>query len=251
MKKYSVILLIFIITFAFSCQKEQQTTQTAIEKSSPQTALFDSAGSIKVYDPLRYLIGETDSAHSYWEITLTDIAKYHGKVCPGIATGFYMFKDVIKQLYPDTQMPIRGQVAVACSRPNDMLDVAGFVFGIRNFYGRGELGHGMLVYDTTLAPVKVPKQFVMVFKRLDNGKAVKVIFNKYNLMPQDKWQFIDSVLHAFKHHGFASGEAAEEFRNLVHNEVIHVLRNGPRKGVYEIKPCTQYKFPFEKDSDKE
>ena len=75
--------------------EQQDTNNQSATDLNELHQLFAQAGTIKVYEPLRYLIGETDSANSYYEITLEDIAKYHGKVCPGIATGFFMFQDVI------------------------------------------------------------------------------------------------------------------------------------------------------------
>ena len=246
MKTLRNLTLIILLTASFfSCQP--QNKQANIQKDTVQhplkdslQELFEQAGVIKIYEPLRYLIGETDSANSYHKIGLQDIAKYHGKVCPGIATGFFMFQDVLSQLYPNGQMPVRGNIAVVASNPNDMMDVAGYILGIRNFYGRGELGHNMLLLDTSLQTGK-KKEFVMIFKRLDTGKMLKVTFHKFQIFKtQEEWSFIDSCLHKFKTNEL-HGEDLKKFQNIVHNKVIDVLKN--HRKFYTIEDCTEYKFP--------
>ncbi len=243
MKRITILLFTIVSILAVnSCNGPHG--DKSIDKYSNNTGsldeLFRKAGVIKIYEPLRYLVGETDSAHSYYEISLFDIQKYHGKVCPGIASGFFMFQDVLKTLYPDGQMPVRGQIAVACSNPNDMMDVAGYILGIRNNIGRGELGHGLLVLDTTLQTHR-PKQFVMIFRRLDNGDMLKVTYNKFKIFDtQQEWSFIDEGIHKFKY-GELDGQQLKRFQRIVHNKVEYFLKN--RVKVYDIEPCTEYKFP--------
>ncbi|GEM_PF-1646733 len=246
MKKIAIILGILISLSVVACNyKSTQTTKQSVNKPTDSSeALFESAGVIKIYDPLKYIIGETDSAHSYYEITLADVGKFHGKVCPGIATGFFMYQDVLAKLYPDGQIPVRGDIAVACSAPNDMMDVAGYILGIRNFYGRGELGRGLLVVDTSLNPHHT-RQFVMIFKRLDNGKMLKVTFNKYKILESEKqWELAEDVLGKFKRHEPVNKEELTKFQKMVQAKVKDVIRN--RIKYYTIEPCTEYTFPFEK-----
>ncbi len=227
--------------------KNKQTIKTENNKTTDSlTTLLNSAGSIKIYEPLRYLIGETDSANSYYDITLSDVGKYHGKVCPGIATGFFMFKDVLSQLYPNGDMPMRSNIAVACSSPNDMMDVAGYILGIRNFYGRGELGHGLLTVDTTLNPHH-KRQFVVIFKRLDNKKTLKVTFNKFKILDnKNDWKLAETVLHKFKKHERLDSNLTK-FQEMIHAKVKDVINNHTK--YYNIEPYDNYLFSFEKDNN--
>ncbi len=251
MKKISNLLLLLILILVFSCNSKNSTTSNSNVKFKGSTdqlkTLFLSQGIIKVYEPLKVLIGESDSAAAIYNISLLDIEKYHGKVCPGIATGFKMFQAIIDSLYPETGIAIRGQVAVACSKGNDMLDVAGYIFGIRTntCCGRGELGKGMLLVDTSLS-TGVKKQFVMIFKRLDNGLEYKVTFNKFKLMEPNQWPFIDETLHKFEHGGQLTLKERKEFAQMVHQAVINVLKNGPNPGTFKIERITNYTFPCEK-----
>ncbi len=157
-----------------------------------------------------------------------------------------MFKTIVDSLYPETHVAVRGKVAVAVSNPNDLADVAGYIFGVRtnSCCGRGELGKGLLVVDTNLR-TGVKKQFVMIFKRLDNGRAYRMIFNKFALMDENQWPFFDETLHKFKRGEKLTAEEREKFAKMVHQEVLNVLANGPRKGTFTIE-ATDYKFPFEK-----
>ncbi len=239
--KFLVFTLLAGILLVSCNTKPNQQTAASNQMFQPKPltsidTLFLKQGVIKVYEPLKVLIGEADSAHAIYDISLRCIAKYHGKVCPGIATGFSMFKDIIDSLYPETGVAVRGQVAVTCSKPNDMLDVAGYIFGIRTntCCGRSELGKGLLRVDTTLA-TGVPKQFVMIFKRLDNGATYKVTFNKFKLMDEDQWPFIDEFLHKYEHGQSLTQEEKDKFAQMVHNEVVNVLKNGPRPGTYIIE----------------
>ncbi len=250
MKKiiFYVLALVFSVML-ISCNQTVKTQQSTKNDYSPLTkldSLFMKQGEILVYEPLKVLIGESDSIHAIYHLTLFDIEKYHGKVCPGIATGFIMFKSVIDSLYPRTHVVVRGQVAIAASNPNDMADVAGYIFGVRTntCCGRGELGRGLLIIDTTLR-TGVKKQFVIIFKRLDNGRTYKMTFNKFALMDKDQWPFIDETLHKFKRGEKLTAEEREKFAKMVHQEVLNVLANGPRQGTFSIEP-TEYKFPFEK-----
>ncbi len=241
---YSTVFIFAALIILVSCNYTKQMPKNVIinNNSDSLNELFKQAGTIKIYEPLRYLIGETDSAHSFYEISLFDIQKYHGKVCPGIVSGFFMFQDVLHELYPDGTMPVRGQIAVACSNPNDMMDVAGYILGIRNFIGRGELGRGLLILDTSLQTHHA-KQFVMIFRRLDNGKTVKVTYNKFKIFStQKKWSFIDQSLHEFKS-GKLHGQQLAKFQNIVHAKVVEFLKN--RVKVYDIEPCNNYNFPVQ------
>jgi formylmethanofuran dehydrogenase subunit E len=244
--KKNLFLIIFLIatTAIFSCKEKSDNNVQMPIPGLPDSLnqLFSEAGVIKIYDPLLYLIGESDSINSYEEISLFDVAKFHGKVCPGIATGFFMFQDVLSKLYPDGKTPIQGQIAVAVSNPNDMMDLAGYILGIRNFYGRGELGAKMLQLDTSLQTHK-KMQFVMIFKRIDNGKMLKVTFNKYKIFDNQKdWSFIKKCLEEFKD-GKLKGKKLKKFQKMVLTKTTNVLKNHLK--YYTIDTCKNYKFPSE------
>jgi formylmethanofuran dehydrogenase subunit E len=228
--KQILFILSFIIMLS-ACNDTAKNNHGKLETQS-KNDLYDNFGVIKVEDKLAKNIGyKADSADVYF-ISLRDVGKYHGKVCPGIATGFKMIKDVLDSLYPN-EIVQRGQVQVLSSKPTDLFDVAGYITGARNFYGRGEINRGDLIIDTTLNPHQ-HMSFAMVFRRKDNGQAYKVVFHKANLVAEKDRDFIFSVdKEALL--GEVDKDTAKKFLNITNTEVKQILENGIRTDVYEIE----------------
>ncbi len=251
---YVTILFLGSILALTSCNstdkknKQEKTTKSQNELSQQQSDndMYNAFGVIKIKDLSAIALGyPADDGKGTFYISLKDVAKYHGKVCPGIATGFKMFQDVFARLYPNGEIPVRGQIKVASSRASDLLDVAGYIIGAHSFKEHCNLSKGDLVVDTTLNPHQ-PMTFAMVFKRKDNGKMIKVIFHKGKLIPDKYKPFIkETTEEALK--GKADSTTANKFRNLVSSWVKNILTNGINPEVYEIKECTKYKFPNEKN----
>ncbi|RLD43352.1 MAG: hypothetical protein DRI86_10185 [Bacteroidetes bacterium] len=177
------IVLIIMVVFAFSACK-QNVKKDNLNKSEQTKSvdnnedIYNNFGIIKIQDELAENIAYPADSADVFFISLRDIGKYHGKVCPGIATGYKMIKDVLDSLYPNS-IPQRGQIQVISSKPSDLFDIAGYITGARSFFGRSEVSRGDLVIDTTLNPHQF-MSFAMVFRRKDNNKAFKVIFHKAN-----------------------------------------------------------------------
>ncbi len=247
MKKYLLLLVtVFVVASCSNNNDSTNKTGQAIKDTAKQNLsennvknIYDNFGIIKVKDPLATHIGYLADSADVFFISLIDVGKFHGKVCPGIATGFKMIKDVLDSLYGD-KIPVRGNIKVACSRGSDLLDVAGYITGARNNIGRGEINRGDLVIDTTLNP-HISKAFAMVFSRKDNGKMYKVIFHKDRLLTPEDREFIFSVdKEVFANHADSATQA--KFKEIVQKEVKRTLTEGPCKGVYEITRCKDYKF---------
>jgi len=237
-----LVLILFTVISITSCNnasKKENVNNSKTEVIS-QKDNYDNFGVIKIEDKLAKNIGYNADSADVFFISLKDIGKYHGKVCPGIATGFKMIKDVLDSLYPNS-IPQRGQIQVASSKPSDLFDVAGYITGARNFYGRGEINRGDLVIDTTLNPHQY-MSFAMVFRRKDNGKMYKVIFHKANLIDKNQQEFIFSVDKKALL-GEVDKETADKFKELVNAEVQRTLEKGVRPNAYEIQKVEDYNFP--------
>jgi formylmethanofuran dehydrogenase subunit E len=240
--KNLVFYLVFL-SIIISCNNVNNNNQLkhkVDKKQEIKEDIYKKAGVIKIKDPFALHTGYEADSNGIFFISLKDVAKYHGKVCPGIATGFFMIKQVLDSLYPGNSIPERGDIKVACSRGSDLLDIAGFVTGARSFYGRSEINKGDLVVDTTLNPHQT-KSFAMVFARKDTNLAYKVIFHKELL--------IDSVDRKFMFTADKKALAGEldynterKFKELIRKYVENILTNGPKSGVYEITKCKDYKF---------
>ena len=141
--------------------------------------VFLKAGTIRVKDPMLVMAGLARDGDNVIGLSLVDVAKYTGHVCPGIASGFLITKAALKKLYP-RGLPVRGQIKVTASKPNDILDVASYITGARAFYGREEINRNDLKVDPSLSHKK--GQCVLVFERKDNHKRVKVVFIRKKML---------------------------------------------------------------------
>ena len=230
------IVLIIMVVFAFSACK-QNVKKDNLNKSEQTKSvdnnedIYNNFGIIKIQDELAENIAYPADSADVFFISLRDIGKYHGKVCPGIATGYKMIKDVLDSLYPNS-IPQRGQIQVISSKPSDLFDIAGYITGARSFFGRSEVSRGDLVIDTTLNPHQF-MSFAMVFRRKDNNKAFKVIFHKANLIAKEQRDFIFSVDKEALI-GEVDKEASLKFKKIVDAEVQRTLREGVRENAFEI-----------------
>ena len=233
MKKATLILVTIVLSvIMFSCGNNTAKNNYGKLDTHFKKDLYNNFGVIKVEDKLSQNIGyEADSTGVFF-ISLKDVGKYHGKICPGIATGFKMIRDVLDSLYPNGIVQ-RGQVQVISSKPTDLFDVAGYITGARSFYGRGEINRNDLMIDTTLNPHQY-MSFAMIFRRKDNGQAYKVIFHKANLIAKEDRDFIFSVDKKALL-GEMDRDTAKKFLNIVNTEVKRILENGIRKDVYKIE----------------
>ncbi len=232
---------IIILSILLSCNTDNQPVQSKQTGDTiQQNNLYLKAGIIKIKDPFATHTGYLADSADVFFISLRDIAKYHGKVCPGIASGFFMIKQVLDSLYQGDRIPERGKIKVACSRGSDLLDIAGYITGARSFYGRSEINKGDLVVDTSLNPHQ-PMSFVMVFARKDTDLAYKVIFHKQALIDSADRKFMFSADKKALN-GELDSKTEEKFKNLIWKYVKNVIINGPKPGVYEISRCYNYKF---------
>ncbi len=228
MKQVILILSVVIMFSACSDTGDNDNAKTVIQT---ETDIYNNFGIIKVRDKFAENIGYPADSADVFFISLRDIGKYHGKVCPGIASGFKMIKDVLDSLYPEGIVQ-RGQVQVISSKPSDLFDVAGYITGARSFYGRSEINKDDLIIDTALNPHQY-MSFAMIFRRKDNGNAYKTIFHKANLIAKDQREFIFSTdKEALA--GKEDKETADKFKKTVNAEVQRTLKNGVREDVYEI-----------------
>ncbi len=219
---------------------ENTKTGKVMQKdSATKKTVYDKAGVIKIKDPFATHTGYPADSADVFFISLRDIAKYHGKVCPGIATGFLMIKQVLDSLYPD-KLPERGQIKVACSRGSDLLDVAGYITGARSFYGRGEINRNDLVVDTALNPHQ-PMSFTMIFARKDTGLAYRVVFHKAALIDSADRNFMFTADKKALN-GTLDSITEARFKEKIRTYVTSVLTRGPKQGVYEISRCKHYDF---------
>ena len=249
MKNNILILAILITTALVSCTTKEKNTATAIrqENSTVKTvddsnnqdmSLYLKAGTIIVKDPMLARLGvRNDSLET---ISLVDISKYTGFICPGLTTGFFMIKMALDSLYANGEIPERGQIQVATSRPSDLLNVASYITGARGCMGgRSEINKNDIHIDTTLKTQK--GVMTMIFRRKDNGKMVKAVFNKnLVLKPEDKELILGLKEKVFSNH--ATPKELEKFRTNIRRVIKDIVDNGVYNGTITISNLIKYQF---------
>lgn len=161
MKRLTIFLLL-LITFALSAK----TTDWKKE-------LYKKAGTIEFIEPELFEHGTTKNLNeSKMSIDLYDVIKLRGHICPGSLAAFLMTKKALNKLYPKT-LPVRGNVEVTAAMPSGVFDISTILLragGERVFTEKT-----WVKFDKKL---KNGKKVVIVYKRKDTGKSVKLIFDK-------------------------------------------------------------------------
>jgi len=141
---------------------------------------FDQAPQLQTYDALSQFLGATpDGLITY---TYADAVKLAGHSCPTVAGTYLSVIAALKALYPD-EVPQRGQVSVLMPATEDegvmgvmaqvctLLTGAAGAGGFKGIAGRFKRNN-LLKFNK-----KSSQSNGIVFTRIDNGKAVGVIFD--------------------------------------------------------------------------
>jgi len=200
--------------------------------------IYLKAGIIKIKDPKAVMVGYKTPDNDVFEINLDDVGKFTGHVCPGVTSGFLLTKKALEALFPNNEIPIRGNISIATASRNDLLEVASYIVRAREKDEEGN-GNNSIVIDSTIISEKGTVS--LIFKRNDTGKMVKAVFNKAQMMTDE---IKNEILPLKKK--ITEGNATEneklEFGKKVQKIVKHLIINQP-SNVYVIKECNNYKFP--------
>jgi formylmethanofuran dehydrogenase subunit E len=160
-KKYFTPVAIFALALIFCL------SAGGVAEAKP----IPAADPIKVFDG-----GKTH------EINLSNIEKYHGHLCGGVAIGYRACQEAIKELWPDGTLK-RGDVLVISGSDTCPLDVLQFVTGTR--YGpKAGIANGRLILDKSINQGNASS---FIFVRLSDGKALKL-----SMLPFDQvWVALD------------------------------------------------------------
>ncbi len=227
--------IIFVIASAiFFIVFLNLTAQTSVSKENT----YEKAGVIKVKDPKAVMVGYRNPEDEVFEISLDDIGKYTGNVCAGIASGFLLTKQALEKLYPNGELPVRGQISIAASANTDLVDVASYVVRARFRKGK-EMKDNSIIIDKDINAET--GTVILIFKRADNGKMVKAAFNKNKLIDAEKRKVLFPLKNKIMN-GKASDEDKKMFAENVQKVVSEVIDNIP-DGVITVAECSKYKFP--------
>jgi formylmethanofuran dehydrogenase subunit E len=168
-------------------------------------------------------------------ISITDLGKFHGDVCPGISLGYRACQVALSYLYPGEIPPRGDQFVVSGAERPCPTDAITYITGSR--YGKMTNGilNGNFVFDKSIG------DFSFIFASLSSGKAVKLV----SLFPLPK-EFMD--LKEKVRLPDASPEEKERFSDMGRCLSLKIL-TAPEKEIYEVVPITDlsWKKYMEKD----
>lgn len=142
---------------------------------------------IRVLDTKADAVGSVaDEQDPVFELTIEDVGLYFGYLIPAHIAGYYQTKFALEALYPEG-LPERGQIRVATKGYNDILLVASYLTGAREFYLVGGQVESDLVVDPSLESNK-EGELILVFQRKDTGRTVRAVFDRTMLVPQSEYQ---------------------------------------------------------------
>ena len=205
---------------------------------------FDLVETIKLKDPLAYILGSMDEGEVF-VFKYADAVKLAGHSCPAVSGAYKITARALSALYGD-EIPMRGEIKVAVmGKATDMAygpmsQVISLITGAAPITGFAGLGRkygrrNLLVFDEENF-----KYNTFIFQRMDNKKTVEVTYNS-DLVPEDPelGEFASLAI---------SGQATEEekkiFQKAWQAKVRRVLledKNIP--GLFEVREITGYKFP--------
>jgi formylmethanofuran dehydrogenase subunit E len=218
--------MFIMVLGAYSCSPEPKS-----QTSGAWLSYYKKAGTITVADPMASLVGSLPHGRAHITITLVDVAKYTGHVCPGVYSGFIMTRRALHKLYPES-IPRRGQIKITGNFGHSLLDVAAYITGARADYGRGEINQGDLSLDKTLGKDQADK--VIIFERKDTGQQVKAVFHcNAILSPSKRAAFKKNMMKVLT--GKASRKEKKKLAQKIQAKVMFIMKGGNIQKIISIK----------------
>jgi len=235
MKKLFLVLLALIIIAlgisAFSPSEADDPEGQAIWTQD----YIDEVPPIMMRDPYLEMFGQTDGPIPY---TYAEAVKLSGHSCGATSGAFIITRKALDVLYPDGEVPVRGQILVEAPGAEDEWFIG--VFGEIITYITGaapktgfigaEFGKANEVFvrrsKMTYAEEAVgtaPPLLQWIFTRVDTGESVSVNFNLMMVQPPNSEERV--AMGKKMATGQATEEEAAEYIQYWNDRVIFIFEN--------------------------
>lgn len=200
--------------------------------------LYSKAGYIKIFDPHALEIGIRKGENVIC-LSLVDIGKITGHVCPGVTSAYFIAKTAIKALFPN-EIPSRENVKIALSAFNDISLVQSLVFdAFPTAKDSDQEGRMFLDPSLDLGDGK----YKYIFRRLDTGKTIAITWDKNVAVPPE----VKEKMKYYK--SFKIREKYEyldhlEWNTFVNKQVEKIIIDLHVK-MLEVEDIENYAFPGE------
>lgn len=254
MKRLSVVtsfLLLAAILLA-ACAPAAAPVQPAAEKPAAPAAKWKldhitSTPPIMMRDALIEMLDQTDDPIPY---TYEEVVKYSGHSCMVVAAGWSMTKLALEKLYPNGEVPVRGQIQITAPGAEDEWNIG--VFGEVMSYITGASaktgfsgsifakGNPLTIrrnkFIYTEEPVNTPPpKMEWIFTRLDTGKSVAVSWNIAKVIPAINEKILTEPGGKLAS-GTASAEEAAKFNKDWADAAQYLLENaGKVEGLVTVR----------------
>lgn len=176
---------------------------------------------LRLREPLAGLLGAiTDD--QVIEYSYTDAVKLAGHACPTVTGAWLVCREALKALYPDGELPVRGEISVTVYGAPDeavygvMSQVIGLITGAAPATGFKGLGGSFVRQDLiSFDPGKPdPAAISFRFTRTDSGRTVLVKFFPWAIpFPEEKGKRAGELMEQVLG-GAASPAEVSEFQDL-------------------------------------
>jgi len=199
LRSFSILIITVLILTAFSIP----TAQAALDEKSlaDNTKIkwtqdyIAEVPPIMMRDPLLEMFGQVDGAIPY---TYEEAVKLAGHSCGAVAGGWEITRKALEVLYPDGEIPVRGQIYIYAPGAEDewhvgvLAEVMMYITGAapKSGFNGAEYKQANDVYArrnklifAETATKTPPPQMQWIFERYDNGKKVGVVYNVGAVQP--------------------------------------------------------------------
>jgi hypothetical protein len=176
-------------------------------------------------DPFLELLGQTKSPVPY---TYEEVVKMSGHSCMMTAASWIMTKMALEKLYPDGQVPVRGQIKIQAPGAADEWNIGvigqvmAFITGAApntGFNGGVFKANDLFIRKDKIAYTKEPtgtkpSKMEWIFTRTDTGKKVAVKWDLSKIQPPP----LNEEMLKMMGKKLATGEAAPEEYAMFHGK---------------------------------
>ena len=235
MKKLFLLFAALIVAvLAISAFSVAETANPETEAEWTQ-AYIAEVPPIMMSDPYLEMFGQTEGAVPY---TYEEAVKLSGHSCGAIAGGWTITRKALEALYPDGEIPVRGQILVEAPGAADEWyigvfgEVITFITGASSETGfiGAEFGKTDQVFvrqnKMTYAEEPVgtaPPMLEWIFERIDTGQRVGVNYNLMMIQPPVNEERV--AMGKKMALGEASPEEIAEYVKYWNDRVIFVFEN--------------------------
>ncbi len=235
MKKLFYVLLVLIVaTLAISAYSSFEANDQEGETIWTQEYI-DQVPPIMMRDPYLEMFGQTDGPIPY---TYAEAVKLSGHSCGATSGAFIITRKALEALYPDGEVPVRGQILVEAPGAEDEWFIG--VFGEIITYLTGaapktgfigaEFGKANDVFvrqnKMTYAEEAVgtaPPLLQWIFTRVDTGERVSVNFNLMMVQPPTGEERV--AMGKKMATGQATDEEAADYIKYWNDRVLFIFEN--------------------------